>query len=261
MKRQFKIVLDVVMLLMTLTLFSKRLISMKYHEIAGLVLIALILVHIAVNIRTVKAMCEKFIKVPAAIKAGLIVDILLLICFAFIGISGILISHTILTGISSDNIFFKLGHMFAGGLSVILLGVHIGLHICRKPMPVVAAVIVSAAVFGGGIYGVLNSSEGRWLSMPFTVTSQQGKVGANGGQASENNQKNMKNEANENGGSQNNGEKKQQGKANKQPMTLAQRLQNVIMFLGMILSCTMLTYWIAVPRKKKNIPQHTKKEE
>jgi len=100
------------------------------------------------------------------------VDILLLFCFALLRISGILISYTILTGIASNNLFFKQSHMFSGGLSVILLGVHIGLHICRKPIPVIPAIIVSAVVFCGGIYGITNSSEARWLSIPFAASFQ-----------------------------------------------------------------------------------------
>lgn len=174
MKQRFKIALDVIMLLMMLTFFNKQLISMQYHEIAGLVCIALVIVHIVINLKTVTAMCKKFMKVPLAIKTGLIVDILLLLCFICIGVSGVLISRTILTGISSTNMIFKMLHMFAGGLSVILLGVHIGLHICRRPLPVPAAAIASAIILCLGIYGITSSSELRWLFMPFMTASQPG---------------------------------------------------------------------------------------
>lgn len=264
MKRKFKIALDFIMLLMTLTLFSKQFISMQYHEIAGLILIALIAVHIAVNIRTVKAMCKKFIRVPAAIKTGLVVDILLLICFAVLGISGILISHTVLTNISSDNIIFKMLHMFSGGLSVILLGVHIGLHICRRPMPVITAVIISAMVFCGGIYGAANSNVGRWLSMPFAVTSQQGGPRAGSQHGFGNGQGNMKGEIHENGvmyreHNQNGQQGKPEGR-NRQALTPLQKLQNIIMFLGMILSCAMITYWISIPKKEKIAVKYAKIE-
>lgn len=243
---------------------------MKYHEIAGLVLIAIVIAHIIVNIKTVIAMCKKFIKVPVAIKIGLIVDILLFVCFVWIGISGILISHTILTGISSGNIIFKFSHMFMGGISVILLGLHIGLHICRKPMPSAAAIIISLIVLCGGIYGVVNSSETRWLSMPFTVTSQHSEAysqneavgsGKSKGIMQSEEQPNDKPHTGKGQGQglgqgQGQGYKKMQqsqngsGK-NRQPLSISQKIQNAVMFLGMILSCAMITYWIAIPKKKR----------
>ena len=92
MKRNFKIILDIIMLLASITLYSKQFISMNYHEIAGLVLIGLVIVHIVINIKTILAMTKKFMKVPLAIKVGLIVDILLIICFGWLGVSGIFIS-------------------------------------------------------------------------------------------------------------------------------------------------------------------------
>lgn len=270
MKGKCKIVLDVIMLIMMLTLFDKQFISMAYHEIAGLILLALIIVHIALNIKTAAAMCKKFLRVPPAIKVGLVVDILLLVCFVLLGVSGVLISHTVLTGISSDNVIFKQLHMFAGGLSVILLGVHIGLHICRKPMPAAAAIVLSVVVLCGGVYGVVNSSEVRWLTMPVSMV---GGDGAAKPPVHEENTDNMRGGApadksgegmhggaeigeNRHGGTLPDGEiTHQSGNAmgkNRQPLSLIEKVQNVVMFLGMILSCTMITYWIAVKKHTKN---------
>lgn len=248
MKRKFKILLDIIMLLMMLTLFSKQFISMKYHEIAGLVLIAVIIIHIVVNIKTVTAMCKKFIKIPLAVKAGLIIDILLLLCFTALAISGVLISHTILTWISSDNVFFKMMHMFAGGVSVILLGIHIGLHICYKKIPVIAGVILSVLILWVGVYGIANSSEIRWLTIPFTSASTSNGAPYYNEQANSNKTINADPNAD-------NQESSQQSsnitRKNRQPLTVSQKIQSVVMFLGMILSCTVLTYWIAKPKKKK----------
>lgn len=171
MKHKIKILLDIIMLLAVLTLFNKKLISMKYHEVVGLILIAIIVIHIVLNIKTILAMCKNFRKISITLKVGVIVDILLIFCFSFIGISGILISHTVLTEISSQNTLFKIGHIFAGGISVILLGIHIGLHICRRPMPKLAATVISIITLCCGIYGVIYSDEIRFITMPFTTTS------------------------------------------------------------------------------------------
>lgn len=254
LKRKFKTVLDVIMILMMLTFYNKRLISMNYHEVAGLILIALVIIHIVINGKMIAAMSKNFIKIPGTAKAGLIVDILLIICFVWLGISGIFSSHTILTQISSDNMIFKLGHMFAGGLSVILLGVHIGLHICRKPMPVTAAVVITLIALCGSIYGMANSSEGRWLTIPFTTmvqqNNQQGTTGretaaAGGGNSQGGGEKTAQN----NQQSENAQNAGKPGK-NAQPLSWAQRFESVLMFLTMILLCAMITYWIAVPKKK-----------
>lgn len=71
-------------------------------------------------------------------------DILLLLTFIWLGISGI---------------------------SVILLGIHIGLHICRKEMKTGIAVALTIFVFACGIYGITNSGITRWISMPFMQVS------------------------------------------------------------------------------------------
>ena len=251
MNRKFHLFLDILMTVMMLTLYSKRFISMQYHEIAGIVLIIVVLTHIIINAKTAWAMCKKFLKVPAAIKVGLIVDVLLMICFVWFGISGIMISHTILTGISSGNMIFKLGHMFAGGLSVILLGIHIGLHICRKPMKTVTAVIISVVVLCGGIYGATNSSVVRWLSIPFTVTTNANNAGHEQQAAIQttNPENTDKQDLSEQNGQPNGGNKN--AGHSREPLSLAEKLQSVIMFLGMMMTFAMGTYWIAVPKKKK----------
>lgn len=172
MKQRIKLLLDLILLVVLLTLYHKRLISMQYHEVAGLLFILLVLVHVSINGKTIIAMCQKFGKMPLPVKAGVIADLLLILCFAWLGISGVLISHTILTGISSSNPLFKLSHMFAGSLSVLLIGIHIGLHVYRKQWPVAAAAVLSAVILCAGVYGAVNSSELRWLSMPSQMVTQ-----------------------------------------------------------------------------------------
>lgn len=261
MKRRLKIILDILMLLVVLTLFNKQLVSMKYHEVAGIVLLALMILHIAVNIRIAAAMCKKFRKVPAAIKAGLVVDILLLLCFAGLGISGILISRTVLTGISSRNMMFKLLHMFTGGLSVILLGVHIGLHICHLHMPMIPALIISAAILCVGAYGLTSTGEVRWLSMPFAAAAQPGGMErreegfAFGGEGMENNKPERAGKGEHMNGrsGQGNGRQPSGGGGNHMSLSAVQRFQSVAAYAGMMLSCTALTYWIAAIGKKKHI--------
>ena len=164
--KDIKLALDIVLFFMVLTFFNKNLFGLAYHEVGGLVLTGLFALHVAINFKIFVAMHRKFAKVPAEIKIGAIMDVLLILCFFWIAWSGIMISHTIFESISSDLLIFKLGHMFAGGLSVILLGIHIGLHL-KKRKSIAASAIISAVILCFGVYGMFNSSLLSWLSLPF----------------------------------------------------------------------------------------------
>lgn len=278
MNRKIKIILDILMLIILLTLFNSKLICMQYHEIAGLILAAIIAVHIGINIKTISAMCKKFVKVPAAVKAGVIVDFLLLICFLCLTVSGIFISRTILTGISSNNSLFRVSHMFAGGMSVILTGIHFGLHICRKPVPTVAAVIFSAFSLCLGVYGIINSNEIRLLTSPFTASLQSSKIGnpdsddfklhefgQDGGEmdGSGSGRQNGKMDGSGSGRQKGKMDGSGQGQKNRfgvggngagqhmSSLTLTDKLRTIFMFLGMMMSCSMLVFWIAVIGNRK----------
>lgn len=66
---------------MVITFFNKNLFGIAYHEVGGLVLTLLFVLHVAVNLKTLVAMCRKFAKVPAEVKIGAVLDMLLILCF------------------------------------------------------------------------------------------------------------------------------------------------------------------------------------
>ena len=272
MKQRKKLLLDLILLAVLLTLYHKRLISMQYHEVAGLLFILLVLVHVSINGKTIIAMCQKFGKMPLPVKIGVITDLLLILCFVWLGISGVLISHTILTGISSSNMFFKLSHLFAGGLSVLLIGIHIGLHVYRKQWPVAAAAVLSAVILCAGVYGAVNSSELRWLSLPVQMMTQEpagegaaeaakpsGEGWSGGEHRGEHGQETGDGKHAGTGQQAGNGKQAGSGPGMQQPngkqdqLSLPEKLNQMLMFLGMILSCTMITFWIARPKKKPEL--------
>ena len=286
---------------------------MKYHEVAGIVLIVATTVHILINFRTLKAMGTKFIKIPWTVKTGLIVDILLILCYGFIGISGVMISKTILTEFSSHSMIFRFGHTFAASCSVILSGIHIGLHISVKPMNTLLAASLTVLVLTGGIWGILKSNELQWLTSPFSgktamqenhsdlsdknMDFTQRPNGFNqpdlqtsptpesdGSFNGENNRKpdlqtsptmdsgqsshKPNNRQNHNQGNNNNRKEFNRQQENQpQSNPVAKENNNTItptkskgffnqwsvplMFGSMILSCTMITYWVVILTKKK----------
>lgn len=240
-KSKLKIILDIILLILTISLFNKSLISMRYHEVAGLIVIGIMLVHIGINIKTVRAMCVKFTKIPSALKICLIVDIMLFLTFIWFGISGILCSKTILTNISSDNAIFKLYHMAAGSLALILLGIHIGLHICRRPMKKTLAIILTVIFIAAGAYSAINSSFVRWASIPFTTMSQQDQERPQKAERPDNNDK----------GSGSRPSEDAQRKPSSYNTFTAQKLKDPAMYLSIILALSMITYWPALPKNNK----------
>lgn len=275
MKRKIslKLILDVILTLSILTLFSKNFFGIFYHEVAGLAILIPILLHIILNIKTIRGMCKNFVKVPLNMKLCLIVDILLLLTFIWLGISGILISKTIFTSITASSAAVKIYHMFVGGLSVILLGIHIGLHICRKEMKTGIAVALTTFVFACGIYGITNSEITRWISMPFMQVSgfhfEGGREftshipeGDMELEAPENNFGEKMRKGNRPGRGEGKGEgfgpEKGHGKgfgngAGKGSMSILQKISTFLQFFGIMFSCAMITYWIVIGKKKATL--------
>ena len=218
---------------MVITFFNKNLFGIAYHEVGGLVLTLLFVLHVAVNLKTFVAMCRKFEKVPAEVKIGAVLDMLLILCFLWIALSGVMISHTIFKGISSFLPIFRLGHLFAGGLSVILLGIHIGLHL-RKSRSVAVPVMISILILCLGAYGMAGSSFVDWLGLPFggishvehqaRLHAQSGHGGMQAGTA---------------------GQARMPGAA----MSWGERIESVVMFLFLISSFAVVTYWMVRIKK------------
>lgn len=244
--------LDMAMLVVILTLFDKNFINMRYHEIAGLLLIGLMVIHNVVNIKTFLSMGKNFKKIPLRFQIGFVVDLLLMVCFLWIGVSGILCSHTIFNWIASKNVFFKLSHMFAGGLSVFLLGIHIGLHMRIKKASKKLITVMSVLILGIGLYGLHESNELKWLSIPYTTLHQ-----VEGVSKENHNKRNGMPEGRMNGKAHKEfkkngvGRERQNSDNGKGLFVTKDGLQNFFMFFGMIFSVALITYWIVYEKKRR----------
>ena len=171
-KLAWRIPLDIVLVLLFTTVFSKNVISLMYHEVVGLVLFALIILHLFLNSAWIKGVCAKLFdkKLPKKTRVTIGVDILLLISFLLIIVSGILISKKIFSfGLKAPWIVI---HFFCTALMIILIGVHIGLHWgylkqkLPKP-PKMVALVLTVVICVFGVYSMFTSSFGTWLSRPF----------------------------------------------------------------------------------------------
>ena len=186
-KNTCKMILDIFMFLSVILLFNKHTVNMKFHEIVGLLIILAFSFHIIINFPWVKGVSKKIFSnfIPIKTKLNYFINLLLLISFSAIGISGIMISKTIFTSINSPLFFWKPLHYFASAIVIILLGVHIGLHLDfigsmmkkgihlpSKVSSVLAAVIIILSC-GFGLYNITSSNFPQWLSLPFSYGSNQ----------------------------------------------------------------------------------------
>lgn len=176
-----KLFLDFVMLVVFLLLMWKNNFGLVFHEIAGISIFGMFLVHIILNWGWVVNVSKKFfsLHLSTRLRISWLLNMALLICFALIGLSGIFISKVVFNISVAGN--WKVVHYFCSSIAIILLGVHLGLHatmignafkrMLRLSSGVGKVVFVSFLVvmIGLSCYSINSTSFKRWLSMPFSA--------------------------------------------------------------------------------------------
>jgi hypothetical protein len=187
-KNLFKIIFDIIMSVLLVLMFNKNVISLDFHEIGGLFLCGFFIIHNLINWKWIVVISKKIFSRDLAFKLrfGYIIDFLLLLSVAAILVSGILISKVVFTGLSIPGGNWKVLHYFASALSLILVGIHVGLHwgfvmtMFKKYVKVPAAlakpvsIILVIAVLAFGLYSIYSSNFKMWLSSPFTNSQMEG---------------------------------------------------------------------------------------
>lgn len=182
-KNMIKMILDIVMIVILALLFNSHVAAMSFHEIAGLGVFGLFIIHCLLNIKWITAISKRFFSKSLAVKVriGYIVNLLLAVTFIFVIISGISTSQVLFPADSHGSVWRGIHH-FSGAISIILVGIHLGLHwsfvsgmfkkvvkikeVIRKPI----AIILLLVVLSFGVYSTVTSSFTSWLVEPF-VTS------------------------------------------------------------------------------------------
>lgn len=178
-KTCMKLLLDLAMLVIFVLLLHKMNFGVAFHEIAGLSVLGAFLLHLAWNWRWLYSVTKKFFSKNMRFRARLswLLDFSLLVCFAIIGITGILISKVVFPFSVPGN--WKTLHYFCTALAMILLGVHIGLHgsmigsttrnVLHLPPKIakILCICLTVAMVVLGTYSISTDSFGSWLSMPF----------------------------------------------------------------------------------------------
>ncbi|MGL5354127.1 MAG: DUF4405 domain-containing protein, partial [Clostridium sp.] len=187
--------LNILMAIVFVMLFNKRaVIPMTFHEIAGLVIGVAFIMHMTLNSKWIKQVSLNLFnsKTNFKTKLGYIIDILLLICFIIIIISGILISKVVFPNFRiNSSISFKSLHISMSYITLLLVGIHLGTHwnwvvnvfkkifvICEKKKShgiIVNLVVVLLFIFGTyNIYSVNYISKVSMITTSFNVGRLEG---------------------------------------------------------------------------------------
>ena len=177
--KSLRIILDVIMILLAATMFSRRAISQTYHEIAGFALIALFIVHLILNHKWLKVFTAKWDVSPARVKIMALLDALVAVAWVAVAVTSVLVSEEIF---SFKKVELHSWHKFCSALALLLTGLHFGMHWggiqralgkASTPIKAIAAVLL-IALLGFGCYNLSASSYVRWLSAPFSAQGTRG---------------------------------------------------------------------------------------
>lgn len=181
---KYKMILDLAMVIVLSLLFRKNTLGMAFHEIAGLIILAVFIFHVVLNRKWVAAITSHLFTARATIRAKIcwLIDAVLAVCFVLIGLSGILMSKVVFHFNVAGN--WKTLHYFCAALALILAGAHLGMHgavighsiarLFKKTSGKTVAVIfgiVSLIIIVFGAYSLTATSFSRWITMPFETQS------------------------------------------------------------------------------------------
>lgn len=131
-KDYIKFGLDIFIALIFVLLYNTRVFGgLAFHEIVGLGIGAIFLVHILLNLQCVIKVTQRLFdhNLPSKTRFGYFINILLLLSMAFTIVSGLMISRVLFPGLGFVNQrTFRDLHVDFSYLSLVIVGVHIGLH-------------------------------------------------------------------------------------------------------------------------------------
>ena len=127
--KKLKIIIDILLFIITIALFNIGLIGNLMHEILGIALAILIIIHIVLNFKWIKQVTKNFKKTNTKTKIMYIIDILIMIIYLGTIICGILIANEVFNFHMSSSL--GLTHLILGRLAIITMFIHLGLHLDR----------------------------------------------------------------------------------------------------------------------------------
>ena len=122
-----KIIVDILMLLLMLLEYSKVHLSSEIHELIGILLIILVIIHLILNTNYLKAIPKR--KYNFKRKALLVINISFFAVFGLTAIFGILSNQYLLSSLNIGNLSIISYHKILAYVCLILLGMHLGFNL------------------------------------------------------------------------------------------------------------------------------------
>lgn len=191
----FKLIFDLLMFVTLMILYKKNVISLAFHEIAGLILLGAMLIHVLINGNWVKAVSGKLFQkgFSAKQKVNWVVDFLELITVIGMIVTSLLINKRTFPAIGNHRALNPY-HFFLAAVLLVLVGIHLGLHFTfiknsisssKQMKTAVKGFFISLGmiVSGFGCYSLFSTSFPRWLKAPFVTlaNAHPERPGAGGG--------------------------------------------------------------------------------
>lgn len=122
-----KIIVDILLFILILVEFSRLYLLPEIHEIIGILLIALIIIHLILNRKYIKSIPKGKYHLKRSLM--LIINIAFLVTFALTSILGLLSSQYTLTFMNIGNLSTIYLHKIFAYICLILLGLHLGINL------------------------------------------------------------------------------------------------------------------------------------
>ena len=129
--KKVKIFVDVLLLAVTILLTNIEISGRLIHEILGISMAILLVIHIFLNWNWVKQVTKNLKKINKKTKAMYVVNIFTMLIYFGAIIFGIIISNELFRFKTSSNIYLLITHLILGRLSIIVMFMHIGMHLDR----------------------------------------------------------------------------------------------------------------------------------
>lgn len=129
MKNKIKIVIDILMFVITLLLMNINTTGHLTHEVLGITITILIILHLILNFKWIKNVGKNLKKTTLKTKMQYCTDIFTFIFYFLAIIFGILISTKIFNFSTNGDAYIMLCHHIFGRLAIIMMTIHIGFHL------------------------------------------------------------------------------------------------------------------------------------
>ena len=127
----FKMVVDSLLFVVTFLLVNMNITGHLIHEILGITMAILLLIHIVTNWKWVKNVTKNIKRVNKKTKLMYVVNLLTMIVYLGAIIFGIIISHELFKFETSSNYKFVITHIIFGRLAIVVMFIHVGMHLDR----------------------------------------------------------------------------------------------------------------------------------